>query len=575
MDVPQHVRIHEIQGRAHVSPWNGREVVGVAGVVTAVDKNGFFIQDDEPDDEVDTSNALFVFTAVTPQVAVGHRVRVSGRVGEFYPGRDEARNLPITQIQRPRVELVEIAQTLPKPVQLGAGGREIPAGVVEDDADGFVDLPGVAFDPETDALDFFESLEGMRVRVDDCVVVGPLNRFGEIVVLADQGAAAEPRTERGGLTRVAGDVNPERVMVDNRILPQAPPANVGDEIGTIVGVLDYRHGHFKILNTEPLTLRPGGLRPQTASIAGGEDGLTVASYNVLNLNRDDPERLDALARQIVERLLSPDIIALQEVQDDSGRRDDRVTSGSETFRRLTRAVHTHGGPRYDFRQIDPRNGEDGGEPGGNIRCGYLFDPERVRFRARFTAPCFARLPHLKNRPFTSAGRLFADSDVFFRCRKPLLAEFEFRGVPHIFFNVHLSSKRGSAPLFGRAQPPADHTEEVRQAQTRALRAVVVKMLRADSAARIFVLGDFNDLNFASPLRELTAGRLEGRLVNLCEKLSPAERYTYIHNGNGQALDHMIVSSPLVGAEFEVIHCNTEFAQAVSDHDPILARFPAP
>jgi hypothetical protein len=47
--------IHEIQGAAHRSPLNGRRVSRVAGVVTAVDKTGFWLQDPRPDDDPATS----------------------------------------------------------------------------------------------------------------------------------------------------------------------------------------------------------------------------------------------------------------------------------------------------------------------------------------------------------------------------------------------------------------------------------------------------------------------------------------------------------------------------------------
>ena len=32
--------------------------------------------------------------------------------------------------------------------------------------------------------------------------------------------------------------------------------------------------------------------------------------------------------------------------------------------------------RYEYRQIDPQNNQDGGQPGGNIRVGFLFRPDR-------------------------------------------------------------------------------------------------------------------------------------------------------------------------------------------------------
>jgi hypothetical protein len=53
-----------------------------------------------------------------------------------------------------------------------------------------------------------------------------------------------------------------------------------------------------------------------------------------------------------------------------------------------------------------------------------------------------------------------------------------------------------------------------------------------------------------------------------------ERYSYIFNGNSQALDHIFVSPALSRlAELEYIHVNAEFAdksERASDHDPLVA-----
>ena len=44
-------------------------------------------------------------------------------------------------------------------------------------------------------------------------------------------------------------------------------------------------------------------------------------------------------------------------------------------------------------------------------------------------------------------------------------------------------------------------------------------------------------------------------------------------GNTQTLDHVLASASLnEGAEFDVVHINSEFAVQTSDHDPLLARF---
>ncbi len=55
---------------------------------------------------------------------------------------------------------------VPSPIVLGLD-RTIPADIIDND--------GLAqFDPEQDALDFWESVEGMVVAVDDAKILGPL-----------------------------------------------------------------------------------------------------------------------------------------------------------------------------------------------------------------------------------------------------------------------------------------------------------------------------------------------------------------------------------------------------------------
>ena len=44
--------------------------------------------------------------------------------------------------------------------------------VIEDDATGDVESNGV-FDPASDGIDFYESLEAMRLQVNNPIVVGP------------------------------------------------------------------------------------------------------------------------------------------------------------------------------------------------------------------------------------------------------------------------------------------------------------------------------------------------------------------------------------------------------------------
>ena len=286
--VPLAARIFQIQGAAHVSPLEGRVVTGVPGVVTAVRPNSFTMQDAVGDGNVATSDAILVFGVGGSSVAVGQALTVSGRVAEFRPG-GVATNLTTTEITSPTVTPAgpggPIAQTV-----LGPGGRVPPPAVIDDDATGDVETSG-SFDPETDGIDFYESLEATLLRVNDPVVVGPTNGFGELWVLAAGGAGAGVRTIRQGIVIGPADFNPERIQLEDDIVPGATPAaNVGDRFTTAaVGVLDYNFGNFELQLTTALTRVDNGLvREVTRTQRPNE--LTIATFNVENLSPVDPPR---------------------------------------------------------------------------------------------------------------------------------------------------------------------------------------------------------------------------------------------------------------------------------------------
>ena len=60
-------------------------------------------------------------------------------------------------------------------------------------------------------------------------------------------------------------------------------------------------------------------------------------------------------------------MVLEEVQDNNGADDDGTVDATATLTMLVKAIAAAGGPsnpKYEFRQINPENKRDGGEPGG-------------------------------------------------------------------------------------------------------------------------------------------------------------------------------------------------------------------
>ena len=575
-------RIRDIQGTAHLSTLNGVAVSGVSGIVTARRANGFFMQDPVSDNDPRTSEGIFVL-APSANVAVGDRLNVAGTVTEARQGTNPETNanLSVTQINSASVAILSSGNALPVPVVVGSGGRRPPADIIEDDAQGNVESAGT-FDPASDGLDFYESLEGMRVQVRDALAVGHsfTLRSGtkEIPVVGDRGRAAGVRTPRGGIVIRPDDFNPERILLSGELTP-LPDLNVGDRFeGTLEGVLDYSSSNYKLIVTRVPAVSRSGLARETAPAAGANQ-LAVAAFNVQNLDPSDgAQKFQQLADIIVGNLKSPDLLAIEEIQDNNGATNDSVVDATETFTRLIAAIKTAGGPAYSFRNINPVDDQDGGEPGGNIRVGFIFRTDRgLKFMDRpgggpetpVTVVNEANGARLSSSP----GRIEPADAAFKQTRKSLAGEFTFNG--HRLFVVanHLSSKGGDQPLFGRFQPPVRQSETKRHQQAQIINKFVNSILEVDRAAKVIVLGDFNDFEFSTTLKLLAGNGLR----NLFDTLPPRERYTYVFDGNSQALDHLLVSRALFASlvKFDVVHINAEFVEQASDHDPSVAIFRLP
>lgn len=580
------IRIHDIQGAGHISPLVDMAVLDVPGIVTATRTNGFYLQDPSPDTDDRTSEGIFVFTSASPSVGVGDHVTVSGTVSEFRPNcrattcssSDSAfANLTTTEIVSVAMTTVSSGNAVPTPVVIGAAGRMPPTTVIDADTGGNVETGG-SFDPSAHGIDFYESLEGMLVEVRDPTVVGLRNTRGEIPVLADLGADTGLRTPRGGLVLRDGDANPERIILDNAIV-STPHVDVGDVFtGAVAGVMDYSFGNFKLVATSLPAISPRGLTRETA-ITAITNELAIATFNLENLDPGDgPAKFDALAAEIVTNLGAPDLIGVQEVQDSNGPVNDTEVGAAATITMLTDAILAAGGPAYQYRDIAPERLRDGGERGGNIRVGFLFRTDRgLRFvdRPGGDATTAVDLVSGVGGPELSAspGRIDPTNPVFEQSRKPLVGEFRYNERPLFVINVHLVSRLGDDPLFGRFQPPRQLRVGTRIGQAQVVHAFVAALLAADPDARVIVLGDFNDYQFAPALATVAGSGLH----NLTNSLPEEERYSFIYEGNGQAFDHILVSQRLFDSlvEHDIVHVNAELVDQASDHDPARALFSLP
>jgi hypothetical protein len=567
--------IHTVQGAAHISPLNGQNVT-VAGVVTAVSSNGFWMQDQSPDGDPATSEGIFVFTSSAPTASVGDLVHAAGRVQEFRPGGVSNGNLTTTELATPSVSVISSGNPLPAPVVVGTGGRIPPDTIIEDDASsGNVETSGV-FDPDQDGLDFYESLEGMRVQLNDAVAVGPTaTDFGETVVVGDDGANASVRTPRGGILLRQNDGNPERVTLDDLLAP-LPNVNVGDHYSApIVGVMDYNFGNpfIEVTTTGLTAIHDGVTRETTDPVEPGQ--LAISTFNFENLAfTNDQSKFDSLASLVVNNLRSPDLIAGEEVQDNNGATDDGTVDATQTLTRLVNAITAAGGPSYSWREIDPVNDQDGGEPGGNIRQVVLFRTDRGlsfvdRAGGNSTTPDAVTGSGASTQLLYSPGRIAPGDSAWSASRKPLASELEYRGHKLFVIVNHFNSKGGDDPLRGRFQPPTEVTAPQRHQQAHLVADFTSQITAADPNASVVVLGDLNDYEFSETDQILEAAGLH----DLMTTLPPNERYSYDFEGNSQVLDHILFSGPLFARPlvFDPVHVNAEFFDQASDHDPSVVR----
>jgi uncharacterized protein len=370
-----------------------------------------------------------------------------------------------------------------------------------------------------------------------------------------------------------GDFNPERIMLDD-LFRATPAVHVGDRFTAAAsGVMTYDFANFKIAVTNALTRVDGGLqREVTAQAAVNE--LSVATFNVENLDPSDTAAIPRLAAIVVDNLRSPDLIGIEEMQDNNGTVDNGTTDATLSWQAFVDAIVAAGGPRYEFRQIDPQNNADGGQPGGNIRVGFLFRTDRGlgfvdRAGGDATTPTQVRREGGRARLTLSPGRVDPLNPAWFETRKPLAGEFTWRGKTIIAIVNHFSSKNGDDPLFGRFQPPVRSTEPPRHEQAASVNAFVDQILAAERKANVVVLGDINDFEF-SRTTEILEG---GVLTSLMHTLPKAERYSYVFEGNSQVLDQILFSDNMLRGldEYDVVHVNAEFADQASDHDPSVAR----
>lgn len=594
--------ISNIQGCRYVSPLSGQSVQNVTGIVTAKGSSGFYLLEESKSHDICASHGIQVFTTSAPvleQVNVGDLISLDGKVEEFRSS-SSPNNLFGTEIDSPTNIVVHSSNNTFPIVVLGRD-RSPPTrylSALDVGHDGFLSVPNnvsridavnAKLQPHLYGMDFWESLEGQIVTIRKPFATNFENQFGEFWVYGDWPVTG--RNGRGGISITFGpngipDGNPETIIIGSPLDGTKNPSTaVGVGLTDITGPIVYQFGFFYVL---PLTApqiisRPRNKIPPTRISSNDHDPCTVTfgDYNVENM-APTSTHIPNVASHIVDLLKTPDLLFIQEIQDNSGEKNDGTVAADVTLTTLTNAVERISGVKYNYTQIDPVDGQDGGVPGGNIRTVFLYRPEKLRLIPGI--PVGGSLDSIKVRKDThrlalslNPGRIDPTNTAWRSTRKPLVAGWQTsNGEEFYTINVHLSSKGGSSSTQGDARPPINLPVDTRRQQVAIVADFIESMLDRDPKAKVIAAGDFNEyIQTRSVFAPLT--RLLTEFDEMVD-IPPVERYTYVFDQNSEQLDHVFVSPAIKKhknkAALEHIHVNSwspSFDDRISDHDPSVGK----
>jgi hypothetical protein len=501
------------------------------------------MQQENCDADENTSDGLFVLLEEKGEVvSVGDEVSVQGEVVEWY-------GLTGVRTTMEGVNLLSSGSPLPPPVRFSPP--------IEDES----------------SRAYFESHEGMRVQMDESLVVGPTNGEEETWVVEEKLGISRihPEDEQGALVLVDGSGG------------YALTAKVGDRIAGATGVLDYSLGTYRLLLSEAPTLTEG-TPPEGTTFDPA--ALTAATFNLENLfdTADDPATEDqVLSAAAYQRKLAKLALAIQAMGEPLLIAVQEAESG-DTLQALVNRLETV----YEFVWVD-------GPDRRGIDVALLYQAARVEvlsYEARqgcttlldglgpdgngdVEKPANALTCDVNGDGVLDGNRLFS--------RPPLVVQVHVCGTACAepgerrewwLIVVHLKSKVEDTGSVAYTQPR-------RLEQSTFIAALAEEILNEDPAAELIVLGDFNDGLSSETLAKLEAAGL----VNLMARVTRQEQYTYIYQGISQTLDHVLVGPRLVSpptegwfpqpmrlnADFPAVYENDDStARRSSDHDPLVA-----
>ncbi|NEA24982.1 ExeM/NucH family extracellular endonuclease [Actinomadura bangladeshensis] len=523
---PADHQIADVQGSGDASPLAGR-TVRVEGVVTA---------------DFQRSDQLKGFFVQDPTPDGDPRTSD----GLFVYSADEVSVGDRVLVTGKAVEYNGLTELSPvSAVDVCGTGRVAPAGVQ-------LPLRGGA------AL---EQYEGMLLRFGQRLTateVYQLGRYGEVTVSAG-GRLFQP-TDGHGSTQAGNDAR--KLLVDDGSNVQNPDTipytdprvlRIGDSTQGLTGVLDYGFGEYRLEPTR--TAHFAGTDPARKKPRHVGGDVRVASFNTLNwfttLDKRGADTAEEQERQLAKLTaaltgLNADVVGLMEVEN----------NGDTAVKAIVDRLNKEAGAGTYAWVRHPYPGTD------EIHVALIYKPARV-------AP---------------VGAARSSEDPVFD-RPPLVQTFRpaSGGTAFTMIVNHFKSK-GCGDATGPDQDQGDGQgcyNARRVAQAEAITAI------ADGVPNPLVVGDLNAYTAEDPVKVLTGAGLVSQTQRF---VRPADRYSYVFDGQSGELDHALAGKALsrrvTGATIWHINSdepvfldyNTEFnppefyrpdAFRSSDHDPVL------
>lgn len=617
-------RIHEIQGARHASPLLNHKVT-TRGVITAIGTPDwypwgfeFYIESaaEDRDNDDRTSEGLHIHSydmnTFGLDLKIGDYVALTGIVFEDIRVNGMG-DTTLRYIEDIRIIEKDAESRLPPPQSLSKQGRSIPMQRISTYGGRLMEKQFLNLE---DGIDFWESMEGMRVFLKDPVVLGfnggrqryyeeNRRRYLNLEVTPLEFRPEERTSQRGGLLVdfKQENFNPQIVSFITNYLSYEKNLNpekyytVGDVfIGDIEGVLTYNRnlfggGEYAIVLPKPqdalinspvpkASMVPLKERPLAKFKNLSENEITFATYNLENLaafqiNKFDDDRLDIMASSMIINLKCPDVLNLVEIQDNNGIDFRDGQDAQVTMRRLRSFIQSSClNKDYDIIDVPPFLHGEGGQPGGNIRTAIIYNRNKLIFETRDDGevghPAVVQKGGvLANNP----GRIYPFNAAFRNSRRSPVIEFEVRSHPGekiYLIGNHLNSKLGDMDFWGNVQIARANSDNKRGRKTALINRFIHWLEIENPKANIVVLGDFNALAEENSMSVLTDK--EKTLKNMIFTLPKNERYTTGHGGNSQPLDYIFVNNEIFfkrSPEVQVLHINSDYMGRLSDHDPVV------